>query len=438
MRTRFALLIYQLSAYQSIGRRARLLAAMSLASLLSGCYSLLWAATIWGGILLMIPVMILAIPVVPIYYAVEGRPGSTGTQTVAFAPDGESLVVAYKDRKKMHLYQVPLDGSASIPLTEGDRFDFDPAFAPDGQSIVFASRVDKKLSNLFTLDLQTTSIAPLTSGAVEDWAPRFSPSGDAIVFTRRDSDTMAHICLLGISTGEIRTLTTGEEFYDVGPAFLPDGNTVLFARLDEEPDWGPDYDAEWGQRSLYTIARTGAKLTQIAEAREGQEHWAKRVAEERPVATSYAGNLLLCDPDAVDVLRAGGVSEVALGAWVEELGAYTNCVFSPDGRRVAFASCKRNDEEETVYTLRAAVTTADRTEVIAETPSQIRDPAFSPDGTRLVFRVFEEPYMERDHYAMWTVRFDGTDLRRLPVSEYDRKQSEKDGQNAGNAAMDSA
>ncbi|MCL4693008.1 MAG: PD40 domain-containing protein [Candidatus Hydrogenedentes bacterium] len=438
MRRRFHWFIYKLYTYKPTMRRFQLLTVMSLASLLSGCYSLLWAATIWGAMLLMIPVMVLAIPVVPIYYAVEGRPGNTGTQTVAFAPDGESLVVAYKDRKKMHLYQVPLDGSASTPLTEGDRFDFDLAFAPDGTSIVFASRVDKKQSNLFSLDLKTKSIAPLTSGAVEDWAPRFSPSGDAIVFTRRDSDTMAHICLLDIPTGEVHSLTSGEESYDVGPAFLPDGNTVLFARLDEEPEWGPDFDAEWDRRSLFTITRTGADLTKIAEAHKVQEHWAKRVAEERPVATSYAGNLLLCNPDAVDVLRAGGVGEVALGAWVEKLGAYTKCVFSPDGQRVAFATCKRNDEEEAVYTLRAAVTTAERTEAIAEMPCQIRDPVFSPDGARLVFRVFEEPYMERDHYALWTVRFDGTDLRRLPVSEYDRKQIEKERQNAGSATKDAA
>lgn len=424
MRKRSIQFIYQLYMSKHLWRRGVLLATASLVSFLTGCYSLMWVAFVWTACLLMIPVAILAIPVLPIYYAVEGRPGNTGTQTVAFAPDGESLVVAYKDRKKMHLYQVPLDGAASIPLTEGDRFDFDPVFAPDGRSIVFSSRVDKKQSNLFTLDLKTRSITPLTAGAVEDWAPRFSPSGDAIVFTRRDGDTMAHICLVNIPAGEVQTLTSGEKFYDVGPAFLPDGYTVLFARLDKEPEWGPDYDAEWDRRSLYTITRTGANLTQIAEAREVQEHWAKRVAEERPVATSYAGNLLLCNPDAVDVLRAGGVGEIALGAWVEELGAYTNCVFSPDGQRVAFATCKRNDEEETVYTLRATVTTAEHTEAIAEMPCQIRDPVFSPDGARLVFRAFEEPYMERDHYALWTVRFDGTDLRRLPVSEYDRKQLE--------------
>jgi Tol biopolymer transport system component len=276
------------------------------------------------------------------------------------------------------------------------------------------------------MTLDTKEVTPLTTGAYEDWAPQFSPDGGSVVFSRRAKDSMAHVYLVDAGGGEARAITADEEVYDVGPVFLPDGETILFARLSEAPKWGPDYDASWERRSLYTISRDGQGLARVARRYDGKEHWARRATAEHPVVTSYAGNLVLCDPEAVSALRASGVPEVPVGDWVDELGAYTKCVFSRDGQRVAFTTCRRSGDDGCEYSLRVAATGAKQSQVIVKKPCEIRDVAFSPDGARLVFVARTRVSAERDHYELWTVRFDGTDLRRLPVSEEERKDMEKE------------
>jgi Tol biopolymer transport system component len=400
--------------------------AAAAALLLSGCSTFLFAAFIWTGILLIIPFYVVSLPFYPLYYAVQGLPGDTGSQTAVFSPDGEHLVVAYQQQRHMNLYRVSIESGASQPLTEGDRFDFDPVFAPDGESIVFASRVEKDHSNLFTMTIATREIAQLTSGAYEDWAPQFSPDGGSVVFTRRANETTAYVSLVEAISADVRDLTSDAGAYDIGPVFLPDGESILFARLNEAPKWEPEYDVSWERRRLYTISRDGDNLTQIAKQYDGREHWAERATEERPVVTSYAGNLVLCMPDAVGVLHGAGVRDVQIRGWVEELRANTTCTFSRDGQRVAFTTCKQDNDGEREYRLHVAIAAGDQSTVIVKKSCEIRDPVFSPNGTRLVFRVRIVVSSQRDHYELWTVRFDGTDLRRFPVSEYDRKDMEKD------------
>ncbi len=436
MRMRFQQLIYQqyISKHNSPRfRRSRVAIAGFLIALFTGCETICYlpiAAFIWTGILLMAPFYIASIPFLPLYYAVEGLPGDTGTKAVAFAPGGDEIVVAYQQRKRMNLYRVPLDGSLSKQLTDGDRFDFDPVYAPDGQSIVFASRTGKTQCNLFNLAFGTGKLTPVTEGDYEDWAPQFSPTGDAIAFTRRDDKTMAHVALVSPGGGTVQNVTSGKDGYDVGPAFLPDGDAILFARLKQAPKWGPDYDSSWDRRSLYSVSRSGDGLTRIAGEHDGNQHWAVRATADQPVITSYAGNLVLCDRDAVGKLRASGVRETPVGKWIEELGQCAVCQFSRDGSRVAFAKCVRFDDEGCESRLHVARTESDQTSTIVTMQCRIDEPVFSPDGTRLVFRVKKRLSAERDHYELWTVRIDGTDLRRLPVSDKERNGMEREAHRA--------
>lgn len=94
-------------------RRGRIVTAAALALLLSGCSTFLFAAFIWTGILLLTPFYVVSLPFYPLYYAVQGLPGDTGSQIAVFSPDGEHLVVAYQQRRHMNLYRVTFESGAS-------------------------------------------------------------------------------------------------------------------------------------------------------------------------------------------------------------------------------------------------------------------------------------------------------------------------------------
>jgi Tol biopolymer transport system component len=361
----------------------------------------------------VLPMMLVAAPFLPIYYAVdEAAQERGGLQDACFAPGGMELVVANLTRRNMHLYAVPLDGSPARQLTDGDRFDFNPVFSPDGRYIVFSSRLGRAKRNLFKMAVDSEEITQLTQGDHEDWAPQFSPDGSFVVFMRRVKGNQPNIYIVKSDGANAAALTDGKNTYDVGPVFLPDGETILFARLEEKPKWSPKYDSSRGRRSLYTVSRTGRNLTQIANDYSIYPGAPYRTPDDTTAFTSYAGNLVVCEADTVDRLRSAGIPAIPMGRWIHELEPFESCTFSLDGKRVAYAKYEQAPGEGYRFVLRVALTVGDRTDILVTRENRISDPIFSPDGTRLAFRVKNEASKTDD---LWTIRFDGTDLRRLGV-----------------------
>lgn len=416
MKTRRNQFIYKryISQYNRPPRRWRTSTAAALALVFSGCLSdsVAFNAFFW---LIYGPILLVSAPVLPFYYAAEKAAYErNGLQEANFAPDGKDVVVARLTRKKMHLFLVPLDGSASRQLTNGDRFDFNPVFSPDGRSIVFSSRLGKSKCNLFKLTVDTGVIVPLTQGDHEDWAPQFSPDGSSITFMRRSKDWLPDIYLVDIDGAQEIALTDNEDAYDVGPVFLPDGESILFARLDERPKWSPRFDAAWARRSLFAVSRATRQLTRITADHTVYAGSNRSETNESRTFTSYAGSLIVCESDAVHRLQQMGISMAPMGRWIEELEAFEGCSFSPDGKRAAFARYESSPGESGKCVLRVALTAADHTQVLITKNDRISEPVFSPDGTRLVFRV-ENEASKSDEF--WTMRFDGTDLRELDVNQ---------------------
>jgi len=101
----------------------------------------------------------------------------------AFAPDGQTLVFTSERNGSADLYRVKADGSALERLTDDPAYDDQAAFSPDGRQLVFVSTRQGGFARLWTMDLATRRAKRLTAESAGDFRPSWSPDGSWIAFS---------------------------------------------------------------------------------------------------------------------------------------------------------------------------------------------------------------------------------------------------------------
>lgn len=139
----------------------------------------------------------------------------------AFASDGRLAVSVEGD-----LWIRDAAGRRWTRLTRGPAWDRQPAWLPDGSSLVFASDRDGG-SNLYHLALATGALQRLTRDSMPDAEPTVGRGG-AIVFVRGRGP--AARLWIRESSGEERRLTRGE-FPERWPSASPDGRRVAYVQF---------------------------------------------------------------------------------------------------------------------------------------------------------------------------------------------------------------
>lgn len=113
-----------------------------------------------------------------------------------------------------------------------------------------------KRSHLFVVDLQSLEVAQLTFGEHEAGEPAFSPDGETIVFSSNrnpdsDYEPVSHIYAVSVNGGEPKNLTPGDCYF-TNPVFSPDGKTVAFVGNDDPYNW-------YANIHLWIVPSTGGK-----------------------------------------------------------------------------------------------------------------------------------------------------------------------------------
>jgi len=126
--------------------------------------------------------------------------------------------------------------SAVVTMFREQKFDWDPAWSPGGDTLLWASVRDLNLE-LYTIpmdqEFSMSNANRLTEAGARDWFPSWSPDGSKIVFNS-DREGNEDIFVLDVASGEISQLTSAEQD-DIHAAWSSDGTQLLFVSEREIP-----------------------------------------------------------------------------------------------------------------------------------------------------------------------------------------------------------
>ncbi len=229
------------------------------------------------------------------------------------------------------IYVMNADGSGQRELTRDNARENSPAWSPDGRRIAFLG------SGIRVVNADGSGLRRLTRKGWGDFVPAWSPDGRRIAFVSRRDGNLEIYGMNADGSGQRRL--TRNTVRDSDPVWSPDGRRIAF--VSNWQVWVMNADGS-GERRL---TRNGARNFAPAWSPDGQ-----RIVFERRVGRQIYRNTPLeygqCSRCAgrvsfqVYVMNADGseARKLADGNKARMLGqSSTHPVWSPDGRKIAFA-----------------------------------------------------------------------------------------------------
>ncbi len=270
--------------------------------------------------------------------------------------------------------------------------------APKGGRIVFSTqRPGDLMPMIAVMDVDGSDVRILAPGANPSW----SPDGAQIAFTQRSDDgSSTGIFVMSADGTDVRRLTRNPSGEDEGPSWSPDGGSIAFTRSTFVTTT-PDPVASKSSRDIYTVAPDGTGLAKLigGPTDDFAPEWSPdgtRIAFVRIADPESAGGL--DGTPQIWTLRLDGSESAQLTTLKH--GIY-NFDWSPDGSSFAVGVAGA------IYVVYADGGVYSRLILERDVPYPF-DPAWSPDGTRIVFTAGSGG----DH-DIYVASADGTKVIRL-------------------------
>ena len=308
----------------------------------------------------------------------------------AFSPDGQWIAFR-SGRNGGGIFLMGATGESVRRLTN---FGFDPAWSPDGKTIVCASEgiytpySRPTPSKLFTVSVDRGTWAVLDSqDAVQ---PQWSPHGNRIAFWCLPNGSGRRSIFSIASSGGDRVPALDDGYFNWDPVWSPDGAYLYFSsdRGGSLNLWRVPIDERTGkvQGAPEPITTPSAMSGFLRVSRDG-----RRVIYE---SIDHHSNLFKIAFDPVKETSIG--SPIAITQGTKQ---YINPEVSPDGEWLAFWSF---EGQENIYVIR---TDGSGLRQLTNDRFRNRGPVWSPDQKRIAF------YSDRSgSYEIWTINPDGSNL----------------------------
>lgn len=332
--------------------------------------------------------------------------GPASEDSPAWSPDGRYIAFTRPlHDEKSGVFLIPAIGGAERKVAEVYTSGEPPLLAwhPGGKWLAV---VDKETPEgpvaIFLLSIETSAKRRLTSPPRQidgDKNPSFSPDGRVLAFCRMVVDSVGDLFLLELSA-DLSPVTqpqrlTFDNRYTASPAWAPDGRAIVFSAgtphspnlyeiLLSRPGWRP------GKPQRLPFASRGAR--QPAISRQGRLAYTVAQVE---------ANIWRLD--------LNGARPVNLGA---RLIASTHLdhfpEYSPDGKRIAFASNRSGSHEIWVCNSDGSGT---RQLTSFDNSYSADHPHWSPDGRQIAFE-----YRPEGRCEMFIVSSEGGVPKRIPTN----------------------
>jgi len=337
---------------------------------------------------------------------------------------------------EMWMYHATGEGKAGLQLTDRPTEQKDvnePAFSPDGRYLywsrdatpgpTFAYNKDsnEQIYVIERLDMETGEIDRVTGGPGGACRPTPSPDGESLAFIRR---------VRGQSTLYIRDLTSGRErpVYDA----MDRDNQEAWALHGVYPviDWTPDSESIvfWAKGKIRRVnVDTGE--AQVIPFEASAEHTIQETVRfdvdvlpdtnhtkmVRWATVSPRGDRVVYQ--ALGKLYVRSFPEGEPRRLTSESDAFEFYpAWSPDGTKIVYTSW---DDEELGRVMVADARTGN-TRALVDTPGHYVEPAFSPDGETVVYRKTSGGYLRdgawSDETGLYTIPAEGGEPEQLTDS----------------------
>ncbi len=354
------------------------------------------------------------------------------------SPDGNYITYTKSVNGFQHIFLQRIGGGNAIDLTNDSNVDnYQSAFSPDGQLIVFRSERDG--GGLFLMGSTGESVRRLTDLG---YNPAWAPDAEKIIYaTELIENPYSRVSTSALWVTDLKS-GKNQKFYDgdaVQPSWSPGGKWIAY--------WG--LPMRTGQRAIWTISATGGKPNKItnddyinwsptwsadgkylyfSSNRGGSMNlWKVKINESsgetegdfEPITTpsisssmtkiSHDGNKLIyvSEDKRANIYKINfdPITERAIGnpePVTEGSKQFLFLDISPDNKKIAVAS---SGQQEDLYTMNT-----DGSGLLKLTNDIYKDrgPKWSPDGKSLIF------YSTRSgKYEVWQINADGSNSKLL-------------------------
>ena len=295
----------------------------------------------------------------------------------AFSPDGSQLVYVGDAAGGLELFLMPVGGGQATRLTHSGACT-EPAWSRDGRWIVYT---DLARGGLWLISPNGGKGRQLTDFGAQ---PAWSPDARSVVFSHPGQPVLgalqwpaaydSALWVVDVATGAARPLTRampgagGQGM----PAFTADGRWVVFAT------------ASFRGSNLWRVAAGGGEPEQLLSKDDVTSD--QRVFWHDPTPTPHALYVIRRGPESTQIDRLG-LGELArpVPLLAPAPVPATQLAVSQDGRRLAFAVQEAANSIEEVELSPDGTALGPPRTLAAPRVERVWLPAYSPDGTFLLF-----------------------------------------------------
>jgi Tol biopolymer transport system component len=286
-----------------------------------------------------------------------------------WSPDGKWIAFfAYLDGG-YDLWAIAPDGSNQHKLTWGPFDDREPAWSHDGTRIAFAADRGSAFGssyNIWMLDIRSGEITQLTNHPSENRMPSWSPDDKEIAFSST-RDGGASVWAVNVADRKERKVSTAKGVVEA-PSWSPGGKIVYHSLTDGESRLEVDGKPLTGRENAFSFRVSWASPNDFFYTSDGKIR-KRSVSGGEPLTVEFKAALQVNTPHYTRRKRDFNsiTPRQALGI--------VRPVLSPDGKKIAFAAVGD------IYTM----TIGGKPENLTHDKFLDTDPAWSPDGTQLVY-----------------------------------------------------